>query len=261
MNSPNTRASLRADLEQLGVSEGMAVMVHSSLGQVGWTVGGDVTVVRALLDVLGELGTLVMPAESPPCAHPKEWADPVPEEWHPTIVEHLPVFDPLTTPTTMGAVAEAFRTFPGTVRSLHPTVSVCANGQLAAQIISDHPLAFCEGPGSPFETMYELDAHTLLLGVGFESCTFLHYAESLSQNRRTTVNCVLVEQDDHREWVEVPNMATDAGVLFRPAGEDFMLRGQAATGHVGAAETLLFPARDLVNSARRYFDHALAAPT
>lgn len=44
-----------------------------------------------------------------------------------------------------------------------------------------------------------------------------------------------------------------------PAGEDFMTRGQATTGQVGATETLLFPSRDLINSAQRYFDHALAA--
>lgn len=42
-------------------------MVHSSLGQVGWTVGGPVTVIRALLDTLGPAGTLVM--EKPDMGH------------------------------------------------------------------------------------------------------------------------------------------------------------------------------------------------
>lgn len=106
-------------------------MVHSSLGKVGWTVGGPVTVIRALLDVLGTAGTLVMPAESPGVSDPSTWNDDrVKVEWHDTIRTHLPVFDPLTTPTTLGAIPEAFRTFPGTLRSNHPLVSVCANGPI-----------------------------------------------------------------------------------------------------------------------------------
>lgn len=111
MPPPNTPESLRHELTDLGVHPGMTLMVHSSLGKIGWTVGGPVTVIRALLDVLGTAGTLVMPAESPQVSDPKTWNDDrVNTEWHDTIRAHLPVFDPLTTPTTMGAIPEAFRT-------------------------------------------------------------------------------------------------------------------------------------------------------
>src|SRR5262245_46777721 len=110
MQPINTPASLIADLVALGVRPNSILMVHSSLGQVGWTVGGAVTVIRALLEVLGPQGTLVMPAESPQLGDPAGWNDErVRPEWYATIREHLPVFDPLTTPTTMGAIPEAFR--------------------------------------------------------------------------------------------------------------------------------------------------------
>jgi aminoglycoside 3-N-acetyltransferase len=116
--TPNTFDSLRSELSDLGLDAGMTVMVHSSLGKVGWTVGGPVTVIRALLDAIGTTGTLVMPAETPQVSDPSTWRDArVKAEWHDTIREHLPVFDLLTTPTTMGAIPEAFRTFPGTLRS------------------------------------------------------------------------------------------------------------------------------------------------
>lgn len=65
MTLPNTQDSLRRELRELGLSAGMTVMVHSSLGKVGWTVGGPVTVIRALLDAIGPAGTLVLPGESP----------------------------------------------------------------------------------------------------------------------------------------------------------------------------------------------------
>jgi len=48
----------------------MIVMVHSSLGRVGWTEGGPIAVIQALLEVLGPNGTLAMPAESPQLADP-----------------------------------------------------------------------------------------------------------------------------------------------------------------------------------------------
>jgi aminoglycoside 3-N-acetyltransferase len=159
MSLPNTLDSLRYELRELGLKAGMTVMTHSSLGQAGWTVGGPVTVIRALLDVIGTTGTLVMPAESPQVSDPSTWSDDrVNPEWYDTIRKHLPVFDARTTPTTLGVIPEAFRTFPGTLRSNHPLVSVCANGPLAEQITVDHALEFCEGEGTPFEKLFTLGA-------------------------------------------------------------------------------------------------------
>jgi aminoglycoside 3-N-acetyltransferase len=73
MSPPNTLSSLHRELSSLGLRACMTVMVHSSLGRVGWTVGGPVTVIRALLDALGTGGALVMPAESPYVSDPRTW--------------------------------------------------------------------------------------------------------------------------------------------------------------------------------------------
>jgi aminoglycoside 3-N-acetyltransferase len=254
MPAPNTLSSLHRDLFDLGLRADMTVMVHSSLGQVGWTVGGPVTVIRALLDVLGTAGTLVMPAESPYVSDPSTWDDPrVMPEWYETIRENLPVFDPLTTPTTMGAIAEAFRTFPGTQRSKHPLVSVCANGRYAEEITRHHALEFCEGKGTPFEKLYDLDAYTLLMGVGFNRCSSLHYAESLVSNRRTTLSQFPIVQNGERVWVEKPDMAYDNGIHFPVVGKQFSDAGTVRVGRVGNADTLLFSTRDLVDFAKSYF--------
>lgn len=259
MTLPNTEASLHDDLTRLGVRAGTTVMVHSSFGQVGWTVGGPVTMIRALLGVLGRDGTLVMPAESPACADPSTWDDPrVPEPWHDHIRAHLPVFDPRTTPTTMGAIPEAFRTFPGTLRSHHPLVSVCANGRHADEITNEHALAFCEGRGTPFEKLYTLDSNTLLLGVGFNRCTQLHFAESLVPGRRTTTSRYPMIVEGTRQWVEHPDMASDGGVHFTAVGERFLRTGQVTTGRVGHAQAMLFATRPLVEFAESYFRTALA---
>ena len=254
MAIPNTRPSLIADFRALGLQSGLTVMVHSALGRVGYTVGGPITVIEALLEVLGGEGTLIMPGESPQLADPATWADPrVDPAWHDAIREHLPVFDPRTTPTTMGAIPEAFRTYPGTRRSDHPLVSVCANGRHAEAITREHPLAFCEGRGTPFEKLYDLDAHTLLLGVGFDRCTSLHFAESLVPNRRTKIMRMLAEVDGHRAWIDVPQMGADGGRYFPEVGRSFVARGQVTAGRVGSADSLLFSTRALVDFAAARF--------
>jgi aminoglycoside 3-N-acetyltransferase len=241
MNHVNTAVSLASDLVAMGVRPGMILMVHSSLSRVGWTEGGPVSVIQALLQVLGPSGTLVMPAESPQLGNPATPA----------------VFDPLTTPTTMGAIPEAFRSYPGTRRSSHPLVSVCANGPRAAEITAQHALEFCEGRGTPFEKLYELDAWTLLLGVGFNRCTSLHYAESLVPNRRTMISGFPLVENGVRVWVEKLSMGTDNGTHFPVVGRRFADRGEVRSGKVGSADTLLFSTRALVDFAEGYFREVL----
>ena len=258
LSMPNTFESMLRELSDLGLKSEMTVMVHSSLGKVGWTVGGPVTVIRALLETLGPKGTLVMPAESPNVSDPSSWRDErVKVEWHDIIRAHLPVFDPLTTPTTMGAIPEAFRTFPGTLRSNHPMVSVFANERHAYEITKEHALAFCEGRGTPFEKLYDLGGYTLLLGVGFNRCTSLHYAESLVPARRTTISRFPIIQNGERVWVEKPDMATDNGLHFPIVGEQFIQSQPVCARSVGAAEAMLFSTRDLVDFAKSYFARVL----
>ena len=240
----NTAASLVAEFRSLGLRRDMIVMVHSSLSRVGWTEGGPIAVISALLEVLGPDGTLVMPAESP------QLGDPAGHD----------VFDAQATPTTMGAIPEAFRSYPGTLRSSHPLVSVCANGRDARAITAEHALEFCEGRGTPFEKLYELDAWTLLLGVGFNRCTSLHYAESLVPNRRTMISGFPVLENGVRVWVEKFSMGTDNGTHFPIVGQRFADRGHVRGGKVGNADALFFSTRELVDYAESYFREVLTSP-
>lgn len=253
-----TESRLLRDLSSLGVEPGTTLLVHSSLSAMGWVVGGAPAVVRTLLGAVGEKGTLATPAATPHCADPADWGAPrVPETWLEEVREHLPVFEPATTPTSMGAIAESFRTWPGTLRSGHPLESVCARGPLASEITAEHPLAFSEGEEGPFGRLHELDAWILLLGVGFNRCTALHFAESLVAKRRTTRVRFPIVKHGRRVWVEVPNVADDNDTHFPVVGEKYLAAGGARQGVVGEAASTLFPMRDLVELARGYFDAAL----
>ncbi len=255
---PRTEAGLQRDIATIGVAKGMTLLVHSSLSSIGWVVGGAPTVVRALLSVLGENGTLVMPAATPHGADPATWRSPrLPGAWLADVREHLPVFDARTTPTTMGAICESFRTWPNTLRSDHPVESICARGVAASTIVGEHPLEFSEGLGGPFEKLYNLNCQVLLLGVGFNRCTALHFAESLVDRRRVKTLRFPVLENGQRMWKEVPNVADDNGVHFPVVGQEYVAEEGVRQGRIGDAASMLFPMRSLVDFAVRYFDDAL----
>ena len=154
----------------------------------------------------------------------------------------------------MGAIPETFRNWPGTIRSEHPLESVCARGSRAAAITRDHPIAFSEGPGSPFARLYDLDSRILLLGVGFNRCTALHFAESLVATRRTmTVRFPRLAAAE-REWVEVENVGNDDDTHFPVVGAQYLSAGRAAEATVGEAKAICLRMRDLVDFARDYFE-------
>lgn len=132
-------------------------------------------------------------------------------------------------------------------------VSVCANGRLASEITKEHSLEFCEGRGTPFEQLYNLDAQTLLLGVGFNRCTSLHYAESLVPKRRTTRHRFPMNVNGKRVWVEKDDMANDDGAHFPVVGDQFAATAAIHAGKVGEADSMLFSTRKLVDFAESYF--------
>lgn len=113
--SPRTRASLAEDLCAIGLQSGSLVIVHSSMKSIGWTAGGPVAVIQALIDAVGDEGTIVMLTHTADNTDPANWGDPrVPKDWQQTIRETTPGFDPAITPTRyMGALVECFRTWPG----------------------------------------------------------------------------------------------------------------------------------------------------
>ncbi len=237
---------LTADLRALGVAEGEILMVQSSLSAIGRVAGGPQTVIRALLDAIGPEGTLVLPAFRDSVileGFQTEAPEPVLAE-----ARAIPLYDPATTPTTMGAIPEAFRQWPGVVRSAHPFSSVCALGPAAAHIVEPHPLPWSSGPASPLARLTEANAQVLLLGVGFNRLTLLHHSETLVSEGRRKTRIVPTAQG----IVFAPDVGNDMDTHFPLIGEGFVASGAARQGRIGTAESVLMTARPVVDFARRY---------
>ncbi len=153
-------ARIQADLLALGVRPGGVLLVHSSFKSLGGRTDPE-AVIRGLLAALGPEGTLLLPALS-----------------YEHVTRRQPRFDQLRTPSNVGALPEYFRLRPGSLRSLHPTHSVCACGARAAEILSNHAgdRTPC-GPGSPFHRLPEFAGQILMLGCGLRPNTSMHAVE------------------------------------------------------------------------------------
>ncbi|MGA4842697.1 aminoglycoside N(3)-acetyltransferase [Streptomyces sp. G45] len=247
-----TRATLAAELRALGVSRGEILLVHSSLSSLGWVCGGAEAVVRALLDALGEDGTLVVPTQSGDNSDPAEWTDPpVPQEWWPDIRAWLPAYDPRTTRTRgVGVIPETVRTWPGAVRSAHPQTSFAAIGPRAAELMDGHALDCRLGERSPLAHLERAGARVLLLGAGFASCTAFHLAEYRGP-APLVENSFAVLTGGGRRWMTVrePAISEDR---FADLGADFEKERPVVRGSVGAATARVFALPEAVAYAETW---------
>ena len=260
--NPRTQASLVADLRGLGVEAGMTLLVHASMSKLGWVVGGVVTVIRALQEVLTTEGTLVMPAHSTQYTDPSRWENPpIPEAWWGIFREEMPAFNPATTPTRMmGTIAENFRTWDGVLRSNHPHFSFSAWGKQAETVTADHAFGFGMGKASPLDKLYELDGHILLLGVGHINNSSLHLAEHITPHTVWHTQGAPLLVVGKREWVEFEEVEMpDALFDLEGIGADFEKETKfVKIGQIGSAESRLFRQRPCVDFALKWIERKVA---
>jgi aminoglycoside 3-N-acetyltransferase len=219
-----TKDTIARDLRSLGLARGHIVLVHSSLSAIGEVEGGAAAVIEALLEVVGDTGTVMMPAMA------------------------RGIFDVEKSPSTVGAITEAFRHWPGARRSFHPTHSVAAVGPHAEYLTQGH--LECEraiGPGTPFAKLVELGGYVLLLGCDQDRNTLLHYAEDLADLPYLTEHSAQYVDEEgrlqtkvmprypgpHRDFIGLDRMFREAGVM--------------RIGKVGRAVCRLMKARESID--------------
>ncbi len=251
----NTKDSLVHDFKALGLHSGMTVIVHSSLSSIGWVCGGAATVVEALMEVVSSEGTLIMPTHSGDNSEPSKWENPpVPAEWWPVIRDTMPAFDPQVTPSRgMGKIVEVFRTYPGVIRSYHPSVSFAAWGKHEEKVTANHSLNYGLGEESPLARMYDLAGYVLLLGVGHDCNTSLHLAENRTTNRHISEEGAAIYENGTRVWKVYKDLVMDSDI-FIEIGEAFEAVHPIHIGKIGIADARLFSQRECVDFGQNWLD-------
>ncbi len=246
------KEEIEAGLRAVGLTEGDCVIVHTALSSLGYVCGGAQTVVEALLQIVGPEGTVLMPTQSWKNLDPEtgvHW-EISPEDW-PLIRQNWPAYDKDLTPTnTMGAVAELFRRWPGSVRSGHPARSFAANGKFARKLVENHDLRDIFGEGSPIGQLYALGGKALLIGVDHDKNTSLHLADVRadypSKHNTTEHSAMLV--DGQRQWVGYETLYVD-GEDFVDIGRAFEQTHPVQTAQIGGAQVRCMDQRTLVDFA------------
>jgi len=248
---------LTADLRRLGDTAGDLLMVHASLRAIGSVEGGAQGVLDALAAAVGPAGTLLMILGA---RDDWSWVNGRPERERPDLLRDAEPFNCLETPTDpdVGALAEVFRTRPGTTVSDHPEGRFGAAGPLAGDLVKKVPWDDYYGPGSPLERLVRADGQILRLGADLDTVTMLHYAEYLApvEAKRRVRRHRVVAGRDGPELRVVECLDDSNGIVDHPGDDYFavilrqyLATGRASTGPVGRATSELIDATDLVEFA------------
>lgn len=241
-DTPNvTHEDILSGLCEVGLSEGDVVLVHSSLSAFGHVEGGADTVIDALLDAVGDAGTVVVPTFT----------------WGPFHNAHGVTLDLRNTSCKgeVGIIPETFRLRENARRSTHICHSVAAIGPHTVFVMGG-PRSF--GEGSTFHQLYELDAWNLLLGVEFTSCTELHAVEEYMavpyRRHRTFADSTVILEDGIEapcgslEFLRYGDYANDFGKMRAVLDRHDVLR----TTEIGDALVTNVRIRDIFDVTRGY---------
>ncbi len=156
-----TKPQIIEGLRDLGIKEEMELEVHSSLSSFGIVDGGAKTVIDALKEVVGQDGSIFMPAlrlspELPVSKNDKTLG----------IFRKIKILEPDNTRTAMGVIADTFRSMPD-VYTGNGVFAISAWGKNADMCKSGLTYLISNG------------GKALLLGVDIYSLTAMHYVEDL----------------------------------------------------------------------------------
>ncbi len=220
---------------EVGLKEGDSLIVHSSYKSIGGVDGGPETVIKALLEVIGSEGNLMLPTFN--------YTRPLPE----------PYFDPENTPARTGIIPEMGRKWEGAIRSLHPTHSVAVIGPKARELVADHLKYRAVGVGSPVDRLAQMGGKVLLIGVGHISNTMIHIAEEHAGIGEFKVSWydelpdIKIKLPDGKIITHKLDTSPSCSSAFEAVAYSLRKRGLIRDGRVGNASLQLMSGKDVID--------------
>jgi len=192
-----SKKDIKTGLRALGLKKGDNVGVHSSLSSFGFVERGADAVIDALLEVVGDEGTIVMPTYSTNRIEVER----TPEEIVMGVTWKFKIlpFDPKEIPCWTGIIPETFRKRKDALRSLHPTHSIAVIGAKAKEIAeAGKELSALGG----WRKLLELNGYILLIGVGLDRCSSMHLAEERFKLPKNILDKITLPQELKEKYPE-----------------------------------------------------------
>ena len=239
-----TFQTVKNTLAELGVKEGDSILTHSSFKSLGPVENAGQTIVRGMMETVGDEGTVIFPTL---CQ--KDWKN-VYKNWH------------MDAPSDVGYLTNYFRKLPGAKRSNQATHSVAAMGKYADYITETHGQSglrygfYGDTPfsaDSPWEKMYNLDTKVIMLGYHIRGCTFRHYAEYVFMEKYLEKAKKSPKYEELKNRVWCYERWDEAGVW--PHVESYYVeevlkqRDKIKYAKCGQAKVIMVSARDFVDCA------------
>lgn len=165
-----SKNSFKEKLNTLGIAKGDILMVHSAFAALGPNAMTPAEMNDALLETIGEQGTLLMPAFTYPY----------------TYFEGCSFFDNSYRPASpdakpyTGALVNELLTRPECRRDRHTTHSIAATGRCAEELLADlAPFDPPTGATSAWNGLVNRKGKILFIGSGIGCNTCLHYVETM----------------------------------------------------------------------------------
>lgn len=154
-------------MKTMGMKNGSVVFIHSSMTEFFNYKGTAQELIDKIIEVIGQEGTLMMPAY-PKIAKSNKEID----------------FDVLNSVSGAGYLTEVFRKYPGVKRSINIQHSVCAYGKLADYFTSEHHLSVTTWDEfSPYYKMSHLKTLVFSFGLPYFLGTMIHCTESILRTK------------------------------------------------------------------------------
>lgn len=221
------------DIRKLGITSGDTVLIRAALSAVGTLPNGPNTLIDALLDVIGEEGTLVSLAFTGSSFFKK--ADP-----------SKPFR--LDAPSYAGAFPNLMLKHSESKRSMHPTCSYVAIGRNAEWITSNHDH---ESPAyEPIRKIMEINGKMALIGCVASSPGFTtsHLAEyDLGLLKRVIFPWLNTAYYQGENGALKLFKRHDLGMCsnsFQKFYSFYVMAGIMKTGFIGNAYSILVPAKE-----------------
>lgn len=155
-------SEFRSRLSDVGITAGDLIFVHSSVDWLGGGIETGIAVIEALLDLVGNQGTVCMPSYT--------WR--YPQSLGPAVGE---VIDLRRSPAKVGIIPEVFRRWPGVRRSASYWLPICAHGADSDALLQNQQLIVDPfGPGSTLHRFLELNGKVVGIGVNLGSASLSH---------------------------------------------------------------------------------------